>query len=356
MKIDISKIKISDRIRTDAGNLDELANDIKENGLITPIAVTEDMELLAGWRRLNACKKLGMKEIEANIMTAEDALAKLKIEISENENRKPFTFSEKMRWAEILKKEYQKIAEENSRANLKDSGSPSVQNCTVGRVNAKVANEVGLGSARTMSNAEFVIKHATPEMIKELDDGQLSVNAAYMSLKRENERLKSENDMLEGLEEEASNKFDSLEMEAQQLREENWTLKRSMKDVDHVELRKEISDTRLALRDMEEQKVAAEMLADKRLKEVEKAKTERKAIMDSFDAYKAHIAETSSVQNSNLAELLAGLSMLRTLANHLSGIDTSSMSGKDIDTVRGAITEVSETLADISNHLGESAA
>lgn len=309
MKVEISKVKISDRIRTDAGNLDELANDIKENGLITPIAVTEDMELLAGWRRLHACKQLGMTEIEANVMSPKDALAKLKIEISENENRKPFTFSEKMRWAEILKKEYQKQAEENQKLGT------SVSNETqVGRVNQKVAEEVGLGSANKMWKSEYIVQHATPEMIKELDDGQLSVNAAYMSLKKENEKLKSANDMLEGLEEEASNKMGVLEMEAQQLREKYYALEQSMKDVDHIELRKEIGDTKLALRDMEEQKVSAEMTVIRQKNKIDTLQTNIKSIMAAFDEYKRdHADDKAEPENEELSQLKFMLGLIAEL-------------------------------------------
>ena len=60
MLIDINEIKISDRIRKDYGILQELADDIKENGLINPPVVTCDTyELIAGERRLRAMKLLG---------------------------------------------------------------------------------------------------------------------------------------------------------------------------------------------------------------------------------------------------------------------------------------------------------
>ena len=54
MLIDISKIKVAERIRKDFGNIKELADDIKENGLINPPVVTPDFELIAGERRLRA--------------------------------------------------------------------------------------------------------------------------------------------------------------------------------------------------------------------------------------------------------------------------------------------------------------
>lgn len=354
MKVEISKVKISDRIRTDAGNLDELANDIKENGLISPIAVTEDMELLAGWRRLNACKKLGMTEIEANVMNPNDALAKLKIEISENENRKSFTFNEKIRWAELLEAEHKKTAQENSMANLKrgnEDNSPSVRNLTVGRIDDYVAKAVGFGSRDTLHKAEYIWENASPEMIKSLDDGQLSINAAYMSLKKENEKLKSANDMLEGLEEEASNKIDCLEMEAQQWREKANALEKSMMNADHVELRKEIGDTKLALRDMEEQKVSAEMTVIKQKNEIDSLKASRKSIMDAFDAYKQDYA-LSQKQSSNpeLLQLKAMLGIVSELIGKCRLDDIGDITDED----RGAIYETVKGISDAVIALAES--
>lgn len=52
MLLDIEKIKVSDRIRKDFGNLQELADDIEENGLINPPVITPDTyELIVGERR-----------------------------------------------------------------------------------------------------------------------------------------------------------------------------------------------------------------------------------------------------------------------------------------------------------------
>jgi|SRR3712207_243585 len=95
MLIDINKIIIKDRIRKDFGNIEELAKDIKENGLINPPVVTPEYVLIAGERRTKACQVLNYSQIEVRVMTVKDALHQLKLEISENENRKDFSFSEK---------------------------------------------------------------------------------------------------------------------------------------------------------------------------------------------------------------------------------------------------------------------
>ncbi|MDK2889016.1 MAG: ParB family transcriptional regulator, chromosome partitioning protein [Thermoanaerobacter sp.] len=47
-RVRIADIKIIDRVRKDMGNLEELAGDIAENGLINYPVVTPDNVLIAG--------------------------------------------------------------------------------------------------------------------------------------------------------------------------------------------------------------------------------------------------------------------------------------------------------------------
>ncbi|OAA87593.1 ParB N-terminal domain-containing protein [Clostridium ljungdahlii] len=54
MLVDIDKVIVDKRIRKDFGNITELAEDIKENGLINPPVVTPKFQLIAGERRLRA--------------------------------------------------------------------------------------------------------------------------------------------------------------------------------------------------------------------------------------------------------------------------------------------------------------
>ncbi|MGI6175783.1 MAG: ParB N-terminal domain-containing protein [Christensenellales bacterium] len=95
MMVEVEQIKVGDRIRKGFGNIEELAADIAKNGLINPPAVTPDLELIAGERRLRVVQHLGWKQIKVNVMTVRDALHHVELEVSENENRKDFTFSEK---------------------------------------------------------------------------------------------------------------------------------------------------------------------------------------------------------------------------------------------------------------------
>ena len=94
MKIDIERIKFdeSSRIRKDIGDLASLQQSIQQVGLINPILIDENDTLVAGFRRLSACRNLGWKEIEVNVVELEgDELKMLEAEVAENLFRKEFT-------------------------------------------------------------------------------------------------------------------------------------------------------------------------------------------------------------------------------------------------------------------------
>ncbi len=94
MKIAINKIVVDEaiRIRKDIGNLDVLQSSIEKVGLINPLMIDEDNNLIAGYRRLCACKKLGWKEIDVTVVQLNGDLIKmLDVEIAENFFRKDFT-------------------------------------------------------------------------------------------------------------------------------------------------------------------------------------------------------------------------------------------------------------------------
>ena len=82
MLIEIEKIIVSDRIRKDFGDIQELADDIKENGLINPPVVTPEFELIAGERRLRALQLLNYKQVEVRVMSVKDAEHQLNLIIA----------------------------------------------------------------------------------------------------------------------------------------------------------------------------------------------------------------------------------------------------------------------------------
>ena len=80
MLIKIEKIKINERMReVSEDKVTEIASSIKEIGLLNPITISDNNELIAGLHRLNAFKMLGYAEIEANVVP----LSGLKQELAE---------------------------------------------------------------------------------------------------------------------------------------------------------------------------------------------------------------------------------------------------------------------------------
>lgn len=179
MLVEIDKIVVEGRIRKDFGDLQELADDIRENGLINPPVVTPELRLIAGERRLRACKLLGYEQIEVRVMTVKDYEHQLRLEISENENRKEFTFSERVEWVRRLEQVEALKARErmlNPAQNFAEGEN--------GRTRDKVAAEAGFGSGETYRKAKFIADNADAETIRQLDTGQISIHRAYEETKR----------------------------------------------------------------------------------------------------------------------------------------------------------------------------
>ena len=182
--IEIDLIKVQDRIRKDFGNIEALAQDIKENGLINPILVTSDYELIAGERRYRAIKNLGWEKIEVRVMSVRDAIHKLKLEISENEYRKDFTFREKIKWSKMLEREYSKIAKENMSKGGK--GDKILETLDT---NKTIAKEVGFGNKETYRQAKFIYDKADEDTLDKLDKGKASINGVYNSFKSKSKNI-----------------------------------------------------------------------------------------------------------------------------------------------------------------------
>ncbi len=105
MQVKISDIKVKKRIRKDLGDLDALKDSIRTYGLLHPILLSCNYELIAGERRLAAVKALGWDRIDATVLkTSIDEITKREIELEENNQRKEFTNEEIMSGYELLNK------------------------------------------------------------------------------------------------------------------------------------------------------------------------------------------------------------------------------------------------------------
>jgi N6-adenosine-specific RNA methylase IME4 len=87
----LDAIRIGERHRRDLGDITGLALSIESVGLLHPIVVKPDGTLIAGGRRLAACRKLGWAEIP---VTEVDLDQVVRGELAENADRKDFLPSE----------------------------------------------------------------------------------------------------------------------------------------------------------------------------------------------------------------------------------------------------------------------
>lgn len=98
-RIQLDKIDIGERFRKDLGNIDDLAESIKDKGVIQPITVRPLPQgrfgLLAGGRRFAAGQKAGIREIPALVRETEGEIDEREIELIENAFRLDMHWSER---------------------------------------------------------------------------------------------------------------------------------------------------------------------------------------------------------------------------------------------------------------------
>lgn len=90
MLVPIENIKVKRRVRKDLGNLDSLKDSLKRYGLLNPITINSDNELVAGQRRLEAAKQLGWTSINVIVIDTKNKISLLEMELEENNQRLPF--------------------------------------------------------------------------------------------------------------------------------------------------------------------------------------------------------------------------------------------------------------------------
>lgn len=188
MLVNIEDIKVNDRIRKDFGNIQELADDIKENGLINPPVVTEGLELIAGERRLRAMKTLGYNQIEVRPMSVKDAEHALNLEISENETRKDFSKAERIDYARRL----ERVESLKAKERMELGGMQNFAQGECGTSRNIVATKLGFGSGEQYRKEKFIVDNKeslTPDDFADWDEGKLSTNKAFLKIKKKNDSL-----------------------------------------------------------------------------------------------------------------------------------------------------------------------
>ncbi|MBR8839058.1 MAG: ParB N-terminal domain-containing protein [Stigonema ocellatum SAG 48.90 = DSM 106950] len=151
----------------------ELMESIKANGLLNPITVDQNLNLVAGLHRLTACKLLHRHEIECNIVTYTDADQARLAEIDENLIRNELEPLDRAQlWLEreqILERLGLRAKPGDNQHTLKGSASISPPPKTT----LELAKEVGF-SERTFQQGKQIAKDITPEVKEIIKDTPLA--------------------------------------------------------------------------------------------------------------------------------------------------------------------------------------
>lgn len=165
----ISAIKVGKRIRSDLGDLSGLRTSIAARGLLHPIVVTPDNRLVAGHRRLEACRLNGMTEVPVTVYRQVDDV--LHAEGDENTCRKDFTPSEAVAFQRAIEAAEKAAAKARQREHGKTAPGKSKPNTSSKleevspaerTTRARTAKPTGY-SATTLDKARAVVEAAEQE-------------------------------------------------------------------------------------------------------------------------------------------------------------------------------------------------
>lgn len=292
MLIDISEIIVEDRIRKDFGDIEELAADIDKNGLINPITVVKingKYRLIAGERRLRACKSIGKDEVKVNEISIEDAEQALRIEYSENVERKDFTFSERMELAEKIEDVEKEKAKQRQGTRTDLTSDTNVSKV---RTDEEVAEKTGLGSREKLRKAKFITENADEELIKQLDEEQISIHGAYQELKKEKEEIERRKNQLEARAERIGEMYEKEKREKEELeRKEPEVIEKEVIPDDYKKTKQKYRNMKRELQKREDEIKNKES-------EIEKMQNKMKRLEESAELNKSQTEEYKELKKN----------------------------------------------------------
>jgi N6-adenosine-specific RNA methylase IME4 len=196
----IERIRIGTRHRRDMGDIDGLAADIEEIGLLHPVPVTPEGVLIAGRRRLLACEKLGWPEVPVTVVPLKEIA---RGEWAENAVRKDFTLSEAVAIWRSLEPELRAAARERQGTRT-DLLPAKLAESERGDSRDKAARFTGFGRT-SMEKAKAIVAAAEQEpakfgsLRKDMDrTGHVNVPYRRLLVMRQAEAIRKEPPPLPG--------------------------------------------------------------------------------------------------------------------------------------------------------------
>jgi len=161
--ITLASIVVAGLHRKELGDIEALAASIDELGLLQPIGVTPDRQLLFGRRRLEACRRLGWEELLAVVLPdLGTAVDRLKAERDENVCRKQMTLSELI----AVGRRLEEIEEPEAQARKRAGKALASFDAKVGKTDNLVAACLGM-SETNYRRAKRVVEAAENEAASE---------------------------------------------------------------------------------------------------------------------------------------------------------------------------------------------
>ena len=179
----IFSIKVGERHRRDLGDVNGLAASIKAVGLLHPVVITPDNELIAGERRLAAVKSLGWNEVPVTVV---DLAEIVRGEFAENAIRKDFLPTE----IDAIRREMEPAERVAAKERMGEAGK-GAKVSQPSRSTDKIGSFAGV-SGRTVEKIAAVVDaaEADPERFGHLTeemDRVGKVNGAYRKLRQAND-------------------------------------------------------------------------------------------------------------------------------------------------------------------------
>jgi N6-adenosine-specific RNA methylase IME4 len=188
--ISVTDIRIGPRYRKDLGDIEALARSIDQIGLLQPIVIRPDNTLVAGARRLAACRMLGWQHVPIYVAASlDDELRLLWAERDENTCRLDFAPTEAVAIGRTIEECEREAAKERMTAGINQYTEPcgNLPQGEIGKTRDKVGAALGM-SGKTYEKAKAVVEAAEEDPdtygdLPELMDAE-SISAATREMKR----------------------------------------------------------------------------------------------------------------------------------------------------------------------------
>ncbi|MCK6500130.1 MAG: ParB/RepB/Spo0J family partition protein [Nitrospira sp.] len=176
-EVELDRIVVEERIRKPKPGHEELKASIMVFGILVPLLIERikgdnaRFKLIDGVARLSIARDLGHKAVPVKVVDLERAIDG---EIDSNVLRQQFTVSEMVCIGLMIES---KLGERRGRPKKDESGKPN-------RLSDQVAwKRAGFGNQETYRQAKAVVDIGDADLIAQMDNEELSINAAYQLMK-----------------------------------------------------------------------------------------------------------------------------------------------------------------------------